>query len=230
LPTTRTIIKLFGTVLFSGLFLHLNQAHAQFEWASYDWQTKRAKHGIKVQVSKVTGSNVKAVRAEIVVEGAVPELVALLKDFAYCSKWVDLCKESRVVKQLSTYEEIVYVYNDAPFPIKDRDVVVRSVWSEDQDTGRVSMHSRALDFNESTNLVPVNKKALRLSAAVSEWHFTPIATGGVLVESVAHVDPGGATPAWLINMMLVNSPFSTMQNLRSTIESGRYTSAVDIPF
>ena len=213
-----------------GLLLLSHNSFGQISGVDYAWETERDKQGIKIQTSKVDGSDFKAVRGEMVVQGSVVELVALVKDHAYCPNWADLCKESRVIEAVSATEELVYVYNDTPFPVKDRDVVARAFWSKHSKTGKVSMLSRAINADESDTLVPKTRKALRLSKAVSQWHFTPMAEGKTLVESFAHIDPGGPTPAWISNMLLVGSPFETMQNMRSTIESGRYKSAVDLPF
>lgn len=218
------LASLYGLLALSGY------SYAQFDDVQFDWETKSDKAGIKIQTSKIKGSMYRAVRGEMIVEGSVPELFALLKDLSYCSEWAYLCKESRLVKKLSAREEVLYVYNDTPFPIKDRDVIAKAVWSRDQSSGKVSMRSQALDVDQGTNLVPVSRSALRVSSAVIEWHFTPTTEGKTLVQNFAHVEPGGPAPAWLINLMLTNSPVITMRNMRSTIESGRYSSAADLPF
>lgn len=190
---------------------------AQEAGVEYQWKQKRDIDGITVFTSKVAGSRFQAVRTTMLIPTTISSLVALVSDNAACSEWASLCKESKVVEQISATEKYVYNYNNVPFPIKDRDVFSHVVWHHDSATGKVSMTSRA-----TKDRYPKSKKAVRIEKAISQWHFTPQDNGYVLVESFAHVDPNGPTPAWLTNLLLVDTPFKTMKNMRNMITSGRY--------
>ena len=204
--------------LFVFLFIFWsNISFAQIEGVEYQWKIKKNKDGISVYTSKVPGSKFRAVRSEMRVKGKVSSLVALVSDDAACPKWADLCKESKTIEHTSSTEKYVYVYNDIPFPAKDRDVLAHVVWVHTPSTGKVSMTSTATQGRH-----PEIKQAVRLKDAVSQWHFTPQGDGTVLVESFAHIDPNGPTPAWLTNMMLVSSPLKTMKRMKEIIESGKY--------
>jgi hypothetical protein len=74
----------------------------------------------------------------------------------------------------------------------------------------------------SEKLKKVNRNAVRIYQAVTQWHFTTLEDGRVKVENFAHIDPNGPTPAWLINALLVNSPYKTMKKMRALIEAGNY--------
>ena len=196
---------------------------AQSQAIEYEWQEKRSKKGIVIQTSEVAGSSYRAVRGEMKVKGSVASLVALIEDMPSCPKWADLCKESRVEKRVSATESYVYVYNDLPFPVSDRDVYAHVVWTQDPTTGRVTMTSRAAPGGTP------NTKAVRIQDAVSQWHFTANQDGTTTVESFAHIDPNGPTPAWITNLLLVDSPYTSMTNMREIIEAGGYAD-VEIPF
>ena len=84
-------------------------------------------------------------------------------------------------------------------------------------------YSRALPAKRSEKLVAKTSSAIRIINAFSQWHFTPLDDGKVMVESFAHIDPNGSTPAWITNMLLVDSPYKTMINMRKIIEAGKYT-------
>ena len=200
---------------------------AQISGVDYNWEEKRDAEGIKIYTSDVAHSPFRAVRGEMKVTGTIAGLVALVDDLPNCPNWADLCKESILVKLLSPTEQYVYVYNDIPFPVKDRDVVAHVQWQRDEESGRVSMQSVATSSEQSQALRAKTKKAVRLTNAVSQWHFTPLDDGKVLVEIFAHIDPDGPTPAWITNLMLVDSPFKTMKNMREIIQSGDYADAVE---
>ena len=193
---------------------------AQVEGVSYDWTEKKSKNGITIFTSSVEGSSFMAVRGEMLVKGSVASLYALVEDLPACPDWADLCKEARVEKRISASESYVYVYNDIPFPVSDRDVYAHVVWTRDPETKRVSMTSQA-----SNGGTPISK-AVRIENAVSQWHFTPNGDGTTKVENFAHIDPNGPTPAWITNLMLVDSPYKTMLKMREIVESGAYADAV----
>jgi hypothetical protein len=196
---------------------------AQMANTIYEWEEKRNKQGIVIQTSAVAGSEFRAVRGEMQVKGSVASLVALVEDIESCPKWADLCKEARIEKRVSATESFAYIYNDIPFPVSDRDVYTHVVWTQDPISNRVSMTSTATAGGTPES------KAVRIQDAVSQWHFTANQDGTTTVESFAHIDPNGPTPAWLTNLMLVDSPYKSMIKMREIVESGGYADA-NIPF
>ncbi|NNC98963.1 MAG: hypothetical protein HKN85_02150 [Gammaproteobacteria bacterium] len=198
-------------------------ASAQVNGVDYQWEEKKKDNGITIYTSPVEGSPFKAVRGEMVITGTVVSLVALVEDMPACPDWAALCRESRVEKRISETESYAYIYNDLPFPVSDRDVYTHVVWTIEPGSGKVSMTSIATEGGTPAT------KAVRLENAMSQWHFTPNGDGTVLVENFAHIDPNGPTPAWITNLMLVDSPYTSMQNMRKIIEGGGYADA-EVPF
>jgi hypothetical protein len=205
--TTLFMLAILGSPLY---------AAAQIDGVEYDWQERKNKQGITIFTSSVKGSSFKAVRGVMTVNASVASLVALVEDMPACSDWAALCKESRVEERVSATESYVYVYNDIPFPVSDRDVYAHVVWTKQAETKRVTMTSTA-----ATGGTP-KTSAVRIKDAVSQWHFTPSEGDTTTVENFAHINPNGPTPAWITNMMLVDSPFKTMKNMRKIVESGSY--------
>ncbi len=145
-------------------------------------------------------------------------VVALIRDGETCPRWADLCKESRVVKAVSETEFYVYNLNDIPWPVKDRDAITHVVWERNNGTGLVTMTATAID----SDLVPASKKAVRLKKAVTRWMMLPKPDGTLEISSEGHIDPAGPTPAWVTNLMLIDSPFKTMENLRKEMAEDAY--------
>jgi len=211
------MMKVLGVFAQLSLVLLISaKVFAQVDGVEYDWELKRDKVGIKVFTSPVKGSKYKAVRAEMQVKASVNSLVGLVFDSAACPKWADLCKEQRLVEAVSPSELYVYVYNDIPFPVKDRDVLAHLVWEYDSAKKKVTMSSTATVGRLDKT------KAVRIENAVANWHFTALGDGETLVENFAHIDPNGPTPAWVTNLLLVDSPFKTLKRMRKIVESGKY--------
>ena len=197
---------------------------AQLDGVDYEWEQKRDRDGIQVYTSVVPDSPYKAVRGVMTIKGDAAALVALVNDLPRCPDWADLCKESVSLERLSDTEQIVHIHNDIPFPVSDRDVVARMKWSRSEE-GRITMHSVALMEEDSHRYQEPKSKAVRIYQAVTQWHFTPLEDGEVMVENFAHINPNGPTPAWLTNLLLVSSPFKTMQSMRDIVEAGDYSEA-----
>ena len=195
-------------------------AQAQLEGVTYNWKEKKNKDGISISTSSVEGSAFKAVKGEMTVEASVASLYALVEDMQACPDWAAMCKESRIEERISDSETYVYVYNDIPFPVRDRDVYTHVVWTLDSETGSLSMTSTASEGGTEKT------RAVRIENAVSQWHFTPLGEGMTKVENFGHIDPNGPTPAWLTNMMLLDAPYKSMSNMREIVESGGYADAV----
>ena len=191
---------------------------AQSADVEYNWEEKRNRSGIAIYTSEVEGSPYRAVRGAMFVKGSIHSLVALIEDYEVCPEWAALCKEARVVERVSPTETYAYFYNDVPFPVSDRDAYTHIRWTLDE-SGRVTMTSIAQEGG-----VP-ESKAVRLKDAITQWHFSDQGDGTVLVENFAHIDPNGPTPAWITNMLLIDSPYESMRDMRKLIEAGEYADA-----
>lgn len=200
-------------------FLALLTAIAFAQQDSADgWELKKDKNGIQVYTRDVQGSKFKQVRSVMQTDFRLQSVVALIRDGEACPRWADLCKESRVIETVSETEFYVYNLNDIPWPVKDRDAITHVKWERNPDTGLVTMTATATD----SELVPPTKKAVRLQNAVTRWMMLPKPNGTLEISSEGHIDPAGPTPAWVTNLMLVDSPFKTMENLRQEMANDAY--------
>ncbi|MEM7362574.1 MAG: START domain-containing protein [Pseudomonadota bacterium] len=182
-----------------------------------EWSLKRDRDGIQVFTRPVEGSKHKAVKATMSIQASVHAAVALVRDTDACAEWAALCKESYEDEVVSETELYVYTYNDIPWPVSDRDALAHVVWEFDDKTGAVTMLARA-----TKDRMEKVKGAVRILNAESTWIFQPGIDGQLNVITEAHVDPNGPTPAWITNLLLVDSPFETLSRMRDLIATGRY--------
>ena len=188
--------------------------------AEADWRLERESDGISVWTRSVEGSKHRAMRARMVVDTSIMELVALIRDTRACSEWAEFCAASHVHESMSEAEAYIYTRNDLPWPVADRDALSHVRWTADASSGAVRMDAVA-----TTGRLAPQPGAVRLNEAVTSWSFTPT-EAGVLVESEAHVDPAGPIPAWITNRLLVDAPLKTMGKLRDLAATGRYADIV----
>lgn len=225
LEASRLCIAGWGLVLLlSGQTLALDEpgpADASVaDTEEADWRLDRDKDGIRIYTRAVAGSRFRAVRAQMMVDYSMPQLVALIRDTAACPEWANLCKASRVVENLSETELYVYTRNDLPWPVSDRDAVAHVLWTAEESEGAVRMTARAI-----TGRVPPVPGVTRLQEADTSWTFVLQPDGRIQVETQAHVNPGGPMPAWIINRLLLDAPYKTLLGMREVLDTGRYLEA-----
>lgn len=185
-----------------------------------DWSLVRNRDGIKVYTRNVAGSKYKAVKASTSIHASLQALAALVRDNRECPKWQSMCERARALKFISPQNLYVYQVSNLPWPVADRDVVVHVIWRQDAKTRAVIMTANAV-----TGMMPHQKGMVRVTRASTTWTFMPVGQGRVRVTTVAHVNPGGPMPAWLVNMLLVDSPYTTLRNMRKILATGRYDKA-----
>ncbi|MDP4870007.1 MAG: START domain-containing protein [Gammaproteobacteria bacterium] len=207
-------MKAIACLLCAALFVTPARASAQ----EADWQLRKEQGGIRVFTREQQGSNFAAVRAEMILEDVrLSSLVALIDDPSACALLEARCAASYTVERVSATEQFVYRHNDMPFPIKDRDVVMHFVWTQDPVTRVVVLDNRNID-----GVLPENPRRIRLPSAISGWRFEPLGDGRVLASSEGHLEPGASLPAWLLNSLLVDAPFNTMEAVAAAVKLPRY--------
>ena len=219
---TRVLLKLTPRITLSTLIFLLGTLAAQAQWqqAELEWRLKLDRDGIKVYLGKVPGSKFRAVFSVMELAAEPKQLAALVMDLENCPNWVSMCKAATVIKRVSSSESYVYSVINAPFPVRDRDVVAHVKWHYDRSSGKISMRS-----DTTPERLPQKNGLVRVQYATSEWHFTPNGNGAVLVEYYAHVDPNGNVPAWLTNLVIEESPHKTLVKMRKLILRGNYIDA-----
>ena len=220
MPLQNKMINLTATlcVLLAAASLSVQAIAA--EAPGTEWELKRDKDGIQVFTRAVPGSSHQAVRAEMVIDASLNSVVGLIRDTSSCPEWAELCKEASEHKVVSELELYVYSYNDIPWPVKDRDALTHVLWARNAETGVVTMNAKA-----TQGILPETSKAVRIVEAVTNWTLTPRADGKLAVVSYAHINPNGPTPAWVTNLLLVETPFKTLQGMRRVVATGRYDDA-----
>ena len=104
-----------------------------------------------------------------------------------------------------------------PFPIKNRDLVVRYIRKQDAITGVVTTMTEG-----APDKIPHKEEFIRIPHFSSHYIIEPSLEGYLDMEYYLKIDPGGTLPSWLVNLAATTGPLSTMKGLYRIIESGRY--------
>ncbi len=189
--------------------------------AAQEWQLMKDDDGIQIYTRIVEGYSYKAVRSDIVLSDTrLSSVVAVIRDSKECPQWSVVCKSANIIESVSEQENYVHTLSDLPWPARDRDVVSHVIWKQDPDTLIVTMTGEA-----TTDKLPVSQGIVRLTEANIHWQLQSLAGGSTSVEFTAHINPASIFPNWITNMLLVDSPFQTLQGLRQQVKLKRYAEA-----
>jgi hypothetical protein len=128
--------------------------------------------------------------------------------------WQHNCEEAHVLTQPDgstlTYNRVA-----SPWPVSDRDVVLRAS-REELEGGGIRLEFRS---TEDANL-DTPRGVVRMPMLFGSYVLTPRAEGGTHVVYTVDSDPGGSLPAWLIKQAGKDLPFRTLKNLKERAEAG----------
>jgi hypothetical protein len=194
------------------VFISLVMASQSVVWAANTdgpWEKVSHKRGVLVERRNVAGSNLKEFRGSAVLTAPLEHVLAVFTDVEGATEWMDSCKESSLVENKSAREKIVYNRTKAPWPVADRDAVLRNLISVDEQDHRVQLEFVTVSHPN----MPTVKKVVRMPFLRGHWYFWPMPDGKTRVEYQVHANPGGQLPAWLVNYVSRELPAKTIAGL-----------------
>ncbi|MFM2306927.1 MAG: hypothetical protein RLZZ367_1596 [Bacteroidota bacterium] len=172
-----------------------------------DWVYEREKKGIKVFTRKGKWGALRDSRAVMVVSGSPQTIYNLLTDFNNYSSWYPRCSKSRVLARLNENEVIVQLHFNAPWPVKDRDCILRVKTVRDAD-GTITIYQTS-----EPKYIREEADVVRIYQIYATWRLTP-KNGGTEVFSEYASNPGGNLPDWLTNSQSVETPMATFESIQ----------------
>jgi len=183
-----------------------------------DWEPVYADENLRVQRRDYAGSDLDEIKGVVRVKATLNAVMALLKDAQFNREWVYRSGGASILQDSGYAQAYVYGVVDAPYPMSDRDTVVRFDYQQDQETKEITV--------TITNFPAfIAKKAdlVRVPGIGGFWHLKPEEDGWVEVTYQVYGDPGGWIPVWLANRAAVVSVQETLRNMISAVS--RYEGA-----
>ena len=186
------------------------------------WQQIKEKDGVTVYEKDESTPPVFRVRTTI---AATPvEILAVLQDWRHHLDWRPKCIESRLIEQKSLTERYIYNRTDAPWPVSDRDVVIRSRFRVSDGGRRVVSSFEAASHPKA----PTVDDVVRMPYLRGHYDLRSDKKGHTVVEYQVASDPGGNLPEGLVRRESRDAAWTGVHNLRRQVERtrGRYTEFV----
>ncbi len=184
-----------------------------------DWSLARDSSNIKVWTRHIPDYPIRGFKAVTVVKSSLGGLLALIMDTERADQWIYRITQVDVLKRDDEKASfVIRVVTDFPWPLSNRDVIVAGQISQDEKTGAVVVSSRSLALPQ----YPPLDDFVRMPDIDGSWIFRPLANGLVEVTMQGRADPGGSIPAGIVNLIIHETPYRTLQGLRRVIGDRRY--------
>ncbi len=181
------------------------------------WEVITREQGVVVSEKEVAGRDLPIFKGTTTINASVVEILAVLDDTSRNTQWMHQCMDARMLKQINDLERIVYNRTDAPWPVDDRDVVIRSKLTIDRENRKVIVRFNSIQ----SPLMPEVSDAVRMPTLKGHYIFTILDFTKTQVEYQIDADPGGMLPDWLISATSKEIPLNTLVNMRNQVEKTR---------
>lgn len=185
-----------------------------------DWQAVFEGDRVLVEQRTYDNSPLMELRGQTRLTGSLNAVMALLKDAGYNNHWVFRSGGARVLQSSGYEQSYVYGVVDAPWPMQDRDTVVRFDYAQHPVTRIVT-----IKISNHPEFIPHRPGLVRVPDFGGFWQLRPLPGGHVDVIYQVHGNPGGWVPTWLANYAAQISVSQTLSNMPTAV--ARYYSAAN---
>ena len=183
-----------------------------------DWRPVSSDGNVFVQSREYQGSALEEIRGVTRVRASLNAVMALLKDAQFNRHWVHRSGGATILKENGYKQAYVYGIVDAPWPIQDRDAVVRFDYWQHPESAEIT-----ITITNFPAFTEPKSQYVRVPDFGGFWRLRPQADGWVEVTYQVYGDPGGWIPVWLANYAAITSVTRTLENMASVVT--RYSDA-----
>lgn len=145
------------------------------------------------------------------VDAPMEKIIWVLGDNTHRTEWVDRLKKSVILEKKSKYDFILYQHFGSPPVVADRDFVYRAQAYSRKDGAAV------LDIRSVTHPKAPLTVGVRGELEYSSYVLKRVGDKTLVDVSVA-LDPKGALPGWIVNMVQKSWPVNTLKALREHVK------------
>lgn len=180
------------------------------------WSLRKETDNIRVFTIDQPDSSFQAFKAVAVLDVPIENLMAVMVNPQSCVEWVYNCSESHAFGDGDFHDRYAYSVNDMPWPVTDRDYVIRIRTHGNQDNNEIVM-----DLNAVPNQREEEDDYVRVDKSDTLYRFIPEGDQTRMIW-VQHTEPNGSIPGWLVNTLLVDIPIRSIEQLERVARWDRY--------
>ena len=182
--------------------------------------------GITVWKVPTKSSEFLGFKAQTVFNAPINAVVGTIMDTPNASEWIPNTGYIQMIdrSEFDQGKAKLYYLIDMPFPLADRDLVIKSKMSKGA-TGAIRIDNQIA----SDSRYPAKPGVVRIKQYSGSWYLEPLGANQTRVTLQGDADPGGAIPAWATNLFVTKQPSDMLKNMREQVKKARYAD-YQIPF
>jgi len=169
--------------------------------------------GIDVWTQEVPGKELPGFRGQVIIEASMQHILDEMMDSKHHTDWMYRIKESVVLKELSKNDAIVYSRTSAPWPVWDRDVILKVGYNYNADKSHLIMRFKNID----SDLRKVPEEVIRMPYLNGFYKMWKVGDNKTKVLYEVEADIGGSIPKWLSKKASKDLPYITLSALRDRV-------------
>jgi hypothetical protein len=177
-----------------------------------DWELVYKAENLSVQRRDYESSELDEIKGIVRLKATLNAIMALLKDAKFNRDWVYRSGGASILQDYGYPQAYVYGVVDAPFPMRDRDTVVRFDYQQDPVTKEIT-----ITITNFPDFIPPKAAYIRVPIIGGFWRLKPEKDGWVEVTYQVYGDPGGWIPTWIANRAAIVSVQNTLRNMISAV-------------
>lgn len=177
------------------------------------WEIINQDDDILIYTKKLADSPLIAVKAVSTLNADMLKVVNIINDNKKFSGWVPRLLTAYTLEKNSTNEWIEYVLLDAPWPLKNREFVLKKTMTtgSDNDYTKIKFHS------VDTTLITPDEENVRAIIYDGSFTITSINDNKSRIDIIAHADLKGFIPDFIKNYLQKVWPLYTLRRLKKQV-------------
>lgn len=218
---TAPLLWLQKAIVLAGLAVMFNASVQAADSTMSRTKLAINKNGVKVWTYQTPDNPAFTYRATTVLNTSLTSATAVILDTKSLTQWVPYVSSADVIERdADSGTFILHMKLDFPFPLQDRDVVVRGKISQTAN-GTVTIKNAAI----SDKRVPVEPNVVRLTEYEGDWSLKPLAANKVEVSTTGYGNPGGIIPLAVANRFVQQQPYQMLGRMKNYVKNARYQNA-----
>ncbi|HJP64100.1 MAG TPA: START domain-containing protein [Mucilaginibacter sp.] len=195
------------------LVLMLIASH--FALAQEKWQLVKDADGIKVYTRRQFSEKFKEVRAVFQARGTEDELIGILENIPHHKDWSYGTKRTFLITKKNQDTLIYYSEVSMPWPLSNRDLVIELSIKKDTVDNTLNIQAKSIP-----GILPPKPNLVRVPFSLAEWDVKVLPDKLLNIQYTLSADPGGALPAWLVNLAATVGPYNSFEKLKALLTKG----------
>ncbi len=186
------------------------------ELKEIDWQISSEGDDFKIYIPKdyKHASGLVPIKFGVTLPHNIARVLSVLSDNKRKTEWIPNARKIKQIEKKSIKDFVVYYRYDSPWPLDDREFILKNIGSFNPKTYRVTVDIKSIEHKD----IPKSDDIVR---GITYDGYTIVESRGensTYVEMAFLNDLGGNIPNWIINIVQKKWPYKFMKNISGQLE------------